>query len=420
MKKLFGIYGVLSLALMVHTPAFAEDQETTQSHDSIKLASQDKLTGDWGGARSSLEGNGVSVDLSYTTFYQGMFAGTGDHGFDFGDRIDALIDLDFGKLGLWEGGGLHTHLEYNFGKIPAWLGGSLIPLNLGAGLPLGKTKNVVATSLYFSQKLSDAASLKIGKIDTIDLLENDPFFGGWRNERFMNCAISAPLSGVLPPTIIGGIFTYKVNPITWTFMVYDPNDQTANYALNDLFSDGVGLSLAATWSGELAGRASSVNVNGIYNTQDKVNLEDYLLPPNLQTDIEDGTWHFAVKFSHLLIESSQLPGKGLGVYGKAAISDGDTNVFQSFFSGGLAGHGMVPNRSNDVFGVGYYYYNFSDEMQDATSSVVNFDNEQGVEMFYNFAVTPWLKVTADLQWIDPASGDNKQIWLGILRASITF
>jgi hypothetical protein len=43
-----------------------------------------------------------------------------------------------------------------------------------------------------------------------------------------------------------------------------------------------------------------------------------------------------------------------------------------------------------------------------------------VEVFYNFGVTPWFKITADLQWIDPARGANPQSWLGLLRATIAF
>lgn len=412
MKKLFGVFWPM-LLMSCAVPMYAQESIDT-------IISRDKLTGDWGGVRTKLAEDGVMIDLSYTAFYQGMFSGTGDDDFDFGDRVDALINMDLGKLGLWQGGGFHTHLEYNSGNLPAWRGGVLIPLNTGAGLPIGETEKVVASSLYLSQKLSDTASLMLGKFNVVDLLANDPFFGGWGNTRFMNCAFVAPLSGVLPPTIMGAILNYQVNPLTWSFMVYDPNDQTGNYSLNNLFSDGTNLSLAATWSGKLAGRDSSVNINGVYSTQKKVNLEDFLLPPNLQRYTRDGTWFFAVKFAHLLVESPVLPGKGLGVYAKAGISNGNTNIFQSFITGGLAGHGMVPNRPNDVFGVGYFYYNFSDELQDATSPVVNFHNEQGIEMFYNFAVTPWFKVTADLQWLDPATGDNKNIWLGGVRASITF
>lgn len=423
MKKLFRMFGVLGLTFFIVSPAYTEEHRTDDKVNTVNptnLTLQDKLTGDWGGNRSKLAKDGVTVNLSYTAFYQDMFSGTGDYEFEFGNRFDAFINLDFGKLGLWEGGGFNTHVEGNAGNLPGSRGGVLIPNNTIMFLPIGETEKVVASSLYFTQKLSNSASLMLGKINVVDLLANDPFFGGWGNIRFMHGAFVAPLSGVLPPTIMGGILNYQVNPVTWTFMVYDPHDHTTDYSFNNLFSDGVILSAAGTWSGEWAGRTSSINVNGVYSTQNKANLEDYLLPSDLKTNTEDGTWFFSVKFSHLLVESPSVEGEGLGVYAKAGISNGKVNPFQSFITGGLAVHNMVPNRPNDVFGVGYFYYNFSDELQDATAPLVNFDNEQGMEIFYNFAVTPWFKVTADLQWTDPARGENKQIWLGGLRASVTF
>ncbi|WP_213182700.1 hypothetical protein [Desulfosarcina cetonica] len=35
--------------------------------------SRERLTGDWGGIRTDLAGRGVTFDLSFTGFYQGMF-----------------------------------------------------------------------------------------------------------------------------------------------------------------------------------------------------------------------------------------------------------------------------------------------------------------------------------------------------------
>jgi porin len=397
-----------------------ESSSESDGNSAVEWTKGDYLAGDLGGVRDTLEERGVSFDLSYTGFSQGTLSGAGSKTFEYGDRFDALINLDTGKLGLWEGGGFHTHLEYNFGKAPISRGGALIPTNMAAGLPLDYPDELVASSLYFSQRFSDSASMMIGKINMIDLLASDPFFGGWGNERFKNVALVAPLNGALPQVMMGGIFNYKIDPITWTLMIYDPNIQTDNYALGDLFSDGVNVSLAGTWTGEWAGRPSSVNVQAIYSTQEKQDLRDSFLPPDLQTGRSSRIWHASVKVAHLLVESPTKPGEGLGIYGKAGISDGKANVFQAFFSGGLAAHGMIPGRRDDVVGLGYYYYNFSDELQSVVAPLADFEDEQGVELFYNFAVTPFFHVSADLQWIDPGNGSNPSAWLGALRASVTF
>ena len=411
------------LAILFPLLATAGESTGTSSAASGPVAAApfaDRLTGDWGGFRSTLAEHGLNFDLWVTETAMGMLQGTGDHSFRFGGRTDALITLDTGKLGLWEGGATNTHLEIHYGDAPAFYGGGILAPNLALGVPLGGPNEVVASSLYFSQKLSDNASFMIGKMNVIDFLAADPFYGGWGSFRFMNLAFVAPVSGVLPPTIMGGVVNYTIKPITLTLMIYDPSDQTNEYWVDHLFSNGANFNLAAKWTGELAGRATSFVVNGVYSTRDKLNLADSLLPPDLQERTKGGTWFVAAQFSHLLIESPEVPGKGLGIYGKAGFSDGDVNIFQTFFTGGIAVHAMIPCRPDDTFGLGYFYYNFSDALQNAVQPVVRVDDEQGVELYYDLALTRWLRVTADLQWIDPATGANQDVWLAGLRASIRF
>lgn len=381
---------------------------------------REKLTGDWGGIRDQLAESGVKLDIEYTGYYQGMISGTGYDGFDFGGRADALVNFDTNKLGLWNGGGFHTHLTYRSGDLQAFRGGALWPVSTGSILPLGEEDSIVASSLYVSQRFGESGSLLLGKINAVDLLANDPFYGGWGNHRFMNLAFVAPPSGVFPPVIIGVISNYSIAPFTLTFMAYDPHDQTSDYWQDDLFKDGVNLSLGTTWTGKLLGRPSSINFTGIYSTERSTDHREFLLPPDLQTKTKDSSYNVSLKISHLLLESSTHPGQGLGIYGKAAIADGNPNPIEASFSGGISGHRIVPGRPLDSFGVGYFYYNFSDDLKSAVAPLVNFDNEQGAEIFYNLAVTPWFRVTADLQWIDSAIGANDHAWIGALRANVRF
>ncbi|MGL4564176.1 MAG: carbohydrate porin [Halioglobus sp.] len=62
----------------------------------------------------------------------------------------------------------------------------------------------------------------------------------------------------------------------------------------------------------------------------------------------------------------------------------------------------------------------SDDLQDVTGPIVKFDDEQGIELYYNYAVTPWFMVTPDIQWIDPANGEIAKTWVAGLRANLTF
>jgi porin len=260
----------------------------------------------------------------------------------------------------------------------------------------------------------------LGKINAIDLLASHPFFGGWGTDRFWNVAFVAPPSGVVPPVIMGAVVTHSFAPYALTVMVFDPNDQTTNYSLNRLFEDGVNVSLGLSWAGELAGRKSGLGVTATYSTAEGTDYEQIGLPPGTATSTKKGSYNVAVEASHLLVESAHTKGKGLGLYAKAAIADGNPNPIRGSFVGGLAGHAIVPGRPLDYFGVGYYFYNFSNELQDAVAPVGSFTDEQGVEAYYVFALTPWLRLTADLQWVNPATGANKSMWLGGLRARLAF
>jgi porin len=402
-------------------PAPNPQPNTSQTAPSQSIWQRSQLTGDWGGVRSKLQKKGVTFNFEWTQFYQGLAAGTGSKTFDYGGRLDALIDLDTGKLGLWKGGGLHTHLEYRYGYLPAFRGGALWPVNTGEILPLGSKDTVVASSLYLSHQFGDRTSLLIGKINVVDLLAGDLFFGGWGNRRFMNVAFVAPPSGVLPPVIFGAIVNVKIKPVTLTFMVFDPNDKTNKYWPDDLFRDGVNFSAGATYVGAIAGRPTTYSLSATYSTKDVTDLSDVLLPlVGAETTSKDGSYSIAFQFSHLLHQNPANPREGWGIFLKAAIADGNPNPIQNSLQVGLGGKGLFRGREQDGFGIGYYYYNFSNVLENTLEPILNLDDEQGVEIFYSYAVTPWFFLTSDLQYISPASGDNQDAFVVGLRTSIRF
>lgn len=186
------------------------------------------LTGDWGGARTSLADSGVALRGDVTGFTTGQLAGTGDKVWDAFGRYDAFVDLDFGKMGLVKGLGFHVHGEGRFGDGQSNFGFQLWPGITGAALPLGG-ESFAASSLYVTQALGKRTILMLGKINAVDLLASDPVFGGWGTQRFQNIAFVAPPSGVVPPTIMGGVLVHKGTPISLTVMVFDPEDRTRDY-----------------------------------------------------------------------------------------------------------------------------------------------------------------------------------------------
>mgnify|MGYP001411011967 FL=1 len=88
--------------------------------------------------------------------------------------------------------------------------------------------------------------------------------------------------------------------------------------------------------------------------------------------------------------------------------------------GGVGGKGLFASRPNDTFGIGYFYVDFSNDLQSSLNPLLTFHDEQGVEAFYNYVVTDWLQVAVDLQYVDPALGDTDNAFVAGLRATIRF
>ena len=82
---------------------------------------------------------------------------------------------------------------------------------------------------------------------------------------------------------------------------------------------------------------------------------------------------------------------------------------------------MIPGRKLDSFGLGYFYYDLSDDLQDElTPEGDRFSDEQGAEVYYSFAVTPWFFVTGDLEYIAPPRASLENAFIAGLRANIRF
>ena len=59
--------------------------------------------------------------------------------------------------------------------------------------------------------------------------------------------------------------------------------------------------------------------------------------------------------------------RGVGVFGRLGVSDGNPNFMKFFGSFGVGGKGMFESRPLDKFGCGYYYINIDNPRSGAAS-----------------------------------------------------
>lgn len=372
------------------------------------------LLGDADGARAQRQAKGFSHDLLWTNYYQGAVAGADPQGGKFGGRIDLYLNFDGGKLMNWPGGGLSSHIELRYGDGSGGQGGALLPTNATSVLPLGYKDKPVVTSFYATQKFS-GATLLAGKINAVDLLAGNPMLGGRGIDGFMNIELAAPISGVVPPSLFGAIVAMPGHP-SWTFMLFDPNDQTGKTGLERPFADGVNLGATASWPANFTSFGGSQSFGVTVSSAKGTNLADAglaQLPPGTPAGTKRGKYVVSYQIE-------QLINPGWGFFGKLSKADANPNVHDYSLQFGLAGKGLFDGRATDRFGLGYYRFAFSRVLRDAFQPALPIRPESGVEAFYNYQLTPGLSVTGDLQWITPARRDRERATFAGVRVTARF
>lgn len=385
------------------SPAADPSQKPAQSSTDTQWLTRPYLTGNWGEVRPSLADRGVSLDFRYTTFYQGLVSGTGDESFEYGGKVDAFINLDSSKMGFWEGGSLRSHIEYSHGGLATNLGGTLFATNTALYWPVGAPEEVVATSLNFTQKVGEKSSISIGKFNPVDVYASHDFYGGWGIDRFMNTVLVAPPSGLIPVVFMGALATIETRPANWTIIIADPNDRTTDYFPGDLFEDGVLLAANATRETALAGRKTTFGITGLYSTAEGVDYSS-IGGGLVETSNKSGAWNVNIQFTHNLQENGGSSDAAWGFYLKAGIADGNPNYVKRSLIIGFGGRALFFGRPQDSFGLGAYYYNLSDVLEDTINPAAILGDEAAIEFFYNYAVTPWLYLGPDIQYVKPSRG----------------
>jgi porin len=383
------------------------------------LAERQTLTGDWGGGRTWLKDHGITIAPRVTHFYQGLTAGDGDNDFEFGGKADLALNADLSKLGFWKGFSMTVHVENNFGDSITGAGGTLIPPNTALLFPgMDGADAFDVSSFYFMQHLSPSATVLFGKINMMDAAAKTPFKGGAGIDSFWNLTFVAPPSGLVPPYLFGALLSVRTKPATYGLWIYDPNSVVNENSFDDRFADGItirgSVDFPVTFRG-LAGRQGFVALYSTESGNDLSDIGDSGLPPFPGSiDTKDSRYYFAYSFDQLLYQASDNPKEGFGLFGQVSVSDG--NPSRLYFSAlvGIGGTGMlIPGRSQDNWGIGYYYDGPSRDLQDALEPVLRVRDEQGMEVFYNFAVVPWFTVGLDLQVINPSLGEDTVVIPGI-------
>jgi porin len=342
------------------------------------------------------------------------------------------LKLDLAKMGLWPGGFVYMRTEQQYGRSINPRSGVLLPQDIDTVLPDPGIDEVTIPHLYMVQFLAPQVAVLFGKLDTTTGDTNE-FAHISGSDRFMGLAFAFnPVTALTTPysTLGAGLLVLPTKDLTLNFTVFDTEGSPSISGFDTAFSGATTWSAEARLATNFFGKPGHQTLGGTYAAGDFVEFKQSLLAfipgSSVALNRSGESWSVYWNFDQYLWNPTittdpksgpQIdPTRGVGIFGRIGFADEDTNPIAQFYSVGFGGKGLGSARPHDRWGVGYYYMKASNKLPD----LVQLGDEQGVEVFYNFAITPALMITADLQVIDSAKNHTDTAVVGGVRATLRF
>jgi porin len=396
-----------------------------------------QLTGDWGGVRTDWARHGVFIDVYSTSYYQSVTSGGLKTGGAFVQNTQASLNIDTGRAGLWSGGLLHLTLHSRFGDTPAntFTAGATVPQYTGLAFPDPlRANDVLPAQFFLTQSLTKEVSVLLGKVAVVYLPDQTLFGDSYKyyfaNFNFNKSPIALNFFNAVSWAALG---VWAPSP---QFVVYggvlDPNSKADNFA--DHAFDTVNLYITSILSYTVEGLPGQFSPAFNWSNKPKLNLELPFGPlttlaatsqavgaligasptDGLPANFKDQSWAAIANVSQYLyvmddattiaqkLKSGQ-PLRGIGIFGRVGYAPQATNPVTSYASVALVAHGLFNGREYDSFGAGFYYNKISNNLKtdiaQLTLGNASASDETGIEVFYDFAVTPAIRLIPGYQHI---------------------
>ena len=394
--------------------ASSDGGQWLESEGGRTIFDRSKLTGNWWGARNTLSTNGIQLNINLSQFYQGVADGGAERSFEYGGKLDYYLKVDGGKLGLWEGFSITTHAETRYGNDVNTIDGMFSFGNFNMAFPKVGQDVTGLTSVKFTQLLFDHLLLVAGKVNTLDDFRLN-FTGKNGLERFMNSAMVANIinARTIPYSTYGaGFAVFAERGPEFTFLVRDPNDHATTADLDKLFANGVVLTSSIRVPVTPFGLSGTQVLGGNWSSRHYTSVDpsSWVEVPGqgLVAAEETGSWAVYYNFDQHLWINSANTNTWLGLFGMSGLSDGNPNPIRWNATIGLGAGGLIPGRDRDTLGLGFFHMGISDDFKQLLSGPsappgLAQRDEQGVELYYNAAITPWCHLSADLQIVTPST-----------------
>ena len=391
---------------------------------------QDKLTGDWGGARKTLKDAGIDLGLNYvaetlsnpvggfkqTTIYQGL--------------LTPSLNLDLEKLANWPGATFYTDAFQISGRgLSRNAIGNLLAVSTIEALPSTRLHD-----LWLQQEALDRqVSLRVGQI-AID----DEFYISQYSANFINSTFGCPdiLSTNLPsggpcyPFAVPGVRLRGAPTagLTLSAAVFNGNPapsgprdpQVRNSSgTNFLIGEGGSLALAELaysfdTAPDFTASLSDAKFGGWFHTAEFPDLRRDTLGRSLADPssngiaaLHHGNFGLYMVLDKMLWQPVDAASRGLAGFLRVGGTPGDRNLISLEVDAGMTYKGLLPGRQLDLMGVAASYGRIGSAARGLAGDAGVFngieqpvrDYESVLEVTYQLQIAPWWVLQPDLQLI---------------------
>jgi porin len=471
LTKYHAILAGLVLALCAQ-PAFSDEAEEKEKKPSPKLANglisltrvepaitpvwdysgdlstRSTMFGDFNGGRASLYEQGVTFDGWLTQVLQGVTSGGNredNGGAQYNGMAEYHMTLDTAKLGWWSGAMINFTGQTSYGSPISSEAGNISPVNMTPMWPVPFENSTELMEYYVMQALPNKMVLLVGRLDATNFLDKNSFANNPETQFLQTNLNNELLWGeFLSFSTYAALLLHPVNKtLTIGYAVWDPETTPGDYGgVWDHYGAAVTFIFDYKTSG---GKKGVFNPVIAYTNKDALALDNpRFVPGIIEGDVpkKKGNWMLAIVGEQYLwtpdgAHVSKADGgrkedfdvgtaffgvnqPGVGLFYRIAFTPDSRNLWNIGVSGGIGARGVINGRPHDRMGIGMYWMKASSDLnkQPIIGGILN--SETGFNAFYNFAIAPWLQLSADLQYISTGLETADNSWVLGTRLFVQF
>ncbi len=403
-----------------------EADEEPELETPFDVLHNERLTGDWWGARRWLEDHGVTIDLGLTTIYQHNAKG-GLRTFNahrVSGSYDLEMTLDTAALGLFKGGTVYAYAVGGWDWGVSEYVGDLMGVNYDVEGP----QEIYLLELWYEQAfLDDKLRVRLGKFHFWDDFDTN-LYANDLTSQFLNSGLNNTAN--LPWPDAGHGIQFVATPWDWLYLaagvadaesnVVETGFRTAYHGPCDLFSM-YEFGLTPTWDTPWGKLPGNYRFGMWYDPQPKEKFFNSRNDRIRHAPLKRDDTGFYLSFDQAVWrENREVEGdeQGVGWFFRYGYAHGDVNTIEHSWSTGAQYLGLIPTRDEDVLGFGVAQSVLS---KDLRLTKADPHRETALELYYNIKLLPWLTLSPDFQWIlRPGGETGRDAFVAGVRLQATF